>query len=85
MTTEQLNAMFEILHRINTLQNSPSIIKSCYTPIPLRQDIVDCIDLEWITAIPTSKTSAKLCFTDDGLRVYKSLSDVLSYADIKAT
>lgn len=77
MTTEELNVMFEILHRINTLQTSPSINKSCYSPIPLRDDIVDCIDMGWITSTPASKTSAKLCFTDEGFRVYKSMCDII--------
>ena len=80
-TPAQLNAWFEVLHRISRLSSSAQ------TPKPVRSDIAECIELGWVESrdIPAARAGAGaeqmvgLSLTSEGKNAYQLMCQELEH------
>jgi hypothetical protein len=80
-TVEQLNAWFEVLHRLALIQRDDPL-KPAFTPAPLRQDIADCVAQGWVRAweIEGAKRTdqRRLIITPEGREIYDAMCQELA-------
>lgn len=80
-TVENLNAWFEVLHRVSQLQfDDPLAVVE--VPKPLKQDIRDCVERGWLMAWQpeAGQPSAKvrLMIKPEGRKFYREMCEQLA-------
>ena len=77
-STEQLNAWFEVLHRLAQLQHNDSQA-TAGTADPLHQDIAECVSHGWVVAAKAvSASRINLILSSKGREIYDVLCQELA-------
>ena len=78
---EQLNACFEVLHRVSRLQFEDPLA-TVDAPCPLRQDIQDCVNRGWLMAwqpeAGLASAKMRLMIKPEGRKVYREMCEHLA-------